>query len=489
MKLNIILLLTLLSFISCKKESNKNITQTPIEDIPIEEDSIDESIKDSMVVKDPYETTFDTILIENDGKKIREIHITDHGYGVGNVTFVKENIYILNQQVYVNSSQELTINPGTIIKGAVGQNENSSALIVAKGGKIMAEGTKNEPIIFTSIHDKSFRDINGIFNQEYNMDSDYNEYKGYWGGLIILGNGILNEPEAGSLMYIEGVTTTDPRNLYGGSNNQDNSGILKYVSIRFGGSEIGAGNEINGLTLGGVGSGTEIDYIEIIANKDDGIEFFGGAAHIKHAVVYNCGDDAFDWDQGFVGKGQFLLAINPGDKAFECDGDDTPGSTPYAKPTVSNITIIGNTSTRYMFVLRQNSGGYIWNMLAYDFKNAIRIQNMETPDALNRFESSDGKLKYIYFSKVESDDNALVVSYDFYDEINQSSNSNIIDNSENDPSDWNLSITKLAVNKKGVTPSDVWFTKADYAGAFDPNAENGNWLRGWTYLDNKGLLD
>lgn len=434
----------------------------------------------------PPPHSYDTVITNfENGKIVKEIHIKDNGSGIGNVTLTKNYVYLLDGPVFVNNGQVLKIEPGTIIKGKAGQNASASSLIVARESKIFAEGTKEEPIIFTSEQDNVMRYDDGTF-QDGDLLTEND--RGLWGGLIILGNGIINEPIEGGESSIEGIPSSGSRGLYGGSDNTDNSGILKYISIRHGGTDIGAGNEINGLTLAGVGSGTEIDYIEVVANKDDGIEFFGGAAHVKHAVVYSNADDSFDWDQGYVGKGQFWLAINPGDRAFECDGDDTPGNAPFTKPTVSNISILGIGGKP--MTLRENSGGYISNMLAYNFKQVIDLQDVNIPDALTRFETTDGQLEYIYYSQVDTTNGALAFSYnDDSGFTNQSYNNAIITNSENDPSDWNLSITKLAVNKKGVTPSDVWFTNADYAGAFDPNTENGNWLRGWTYLDNKGMLD
>ncbi len=461
----VLLLLSVLCFFSCIKEPKKHCVECP----PPPCHSYDTSIS----------------KLEN-GKIVREISIREIGCGtISNVTFTKNNVYYIDGRVFVNSGQTLIIEPGTIIKGRVGQNELGSVLVVARGGKIIAEGTKEEPIIFTSEQDNVMRFEDGSFQAGDNLTEND---RGLWGGLIILGKGIINEPFEGGEYPIQGISRSESRCLYGGTDNTDNSGILKYISIRHGGTDIGAGNEINGLTLGGVGSGTEIDYIEVIANNDDGIEIFGGAAHVKHALVYANGDDCFDWDQGYVGKGQFWLAVNPGDRAFECDGDDTPGNTPFAKPTVSNITVIGIGGKP--MTLRENSGGYISNMLAYNFKQVIDLQDVNIPDAVTRFKTTDGQLEYIYYSQVDTANGALAFSYnDDLGFTNQSYHNAIITNSENDLTDWNLSLTKLSIEKTGVTPSDVWFTKADYAGAFDPNAKNGNWLRGWTYLDNKGLLD
>ena len=171
-----------------------------------------------------------------------------------------------------------------------GSGAEASALIVARGGKINAVGTQENPIIFT-------------FEQDALDGSTPYNTKGQWGGVIILGNAQLNSSPGET--QIEGIPDTESRGLYGGNDDLDNSGTMTYVSIRHGGTDIGAGNEINGLTLGGVGSQTTLEYIEVIANADDGVEFFGGTASIKYVLTAFCGDDSFDYDEGWRGYGQF----------------------------------------------------------------------------------------------------------------------------------------------------------------------------------------
>ncbi|HHB52491.1 MAG TPA: hypothetical protein ENK75_05555 [Saprospiraceae bacterium] len=227
-----------------------------------------------------------------------EYTIKDDGNGTGTTTWKEGKTYIRDGFVFVNSGQTLTIEPGTIIKGKSGQGAEASALIVARGGKIIAEGTKDKPIIFTAEAD----DLKGSVDKGA---------RGLWGGLIVLGNARLNTEPAEQ--QVEGIPTTEPRGVFGGNDDNDNSGVIKYVSIRHGGTDIGEGNEINGLTLGAVGSGTEIDYVEVISNNDDGIEFFGGTVGVKHAVLSLCGDDGFDYDMGFRGKGQFWVVLQAED--------------------------------------------------------------------------------------------------------------------------------------------------------------------------------
>ncbi|MGE4586982.1 MAG: hypothetical protein AB7D05_06530 [Mangrovibacterium sp.] len=222
-------------------------------------------------------------------------------------------IYILASRVAVTSGATLIIEPGVIVKGQAGTGANATALIIARGAQIMAEGTADEPIIFTSVADEI---VPGEVASP-NLDPTLN---GLWGGLIILGNAPISA--ASETASIEGIPADDQNGLYGGTNAQDNSGVLKYVSIRHGGSNIGEGNEINGLTLGGVGSATVIENVEIISNQDDGIEWFGGTVNVSNAIVWNTGDDAIDGDQGWTGTLDNFIVINPGDKCFELDGPE-----------------------------------------------------------------------------------------------------------------------------------------------------------------------
>ncbi|MFZ5939703.1 MAG: hypothetical protein ACOYXB_03935, partial [Bacteroidota bacterium] len=193
--------------------------------------------------------------------------ISDNGAGTGTVTWTNDKSYILDGLVFVNDGQTLTIQAGTVVRGKTGQGINSSALIVARGGRIIAQGASDQPIIFTAEGD----DLKGSIPYDA---------RGLWGGLILLGNATLNTSSGEA--FIEGIPISEPRGIYGGSYDDDNSGILSYVSIRHGGTNIGEGNEINGLTLGGVGRKTIIDHVEVIANADDGIEFFGGTVNTRN---------------------------------------------------------------------------------------------------------------------------------------------------------------------------------------------------------------
>lgn len=232
-----------------------------------------------------------------------------------NTTWTNDKVYVLNTRVVVTSGTTLTIEPGTIIKGEVGSGPNATALIIARGAKLMAEGTVSSPIIFTTIADEIQP---GQINSP-NMDTGLD---GLWGGVIILGNAPISADNPS--VQIEGIPPSDQNGLYGGSDAADNSGVLKYISIRHGGANIGEGNEINGLTLGGVGNGTVIENIEVVSNQDDGVEWFGGTVNVRNVIVWNAGDDAIDTDQAWSGTldNFVVIAGESTDHALEIDGPE-----------------------------------------------------------------------------------------------------------------------------------------------------------------------
>jgi len=244
-----------------------------------------------------------------------------------NTTWESGKTYTLGGRISVVDGVTLTIEPGVVIKGEAGTGANATALLIARGGTLMAEGTAAQPIIFTSVADK----IEPGQIASPNLDPDLN---GLWGGLIVLGNAPISADAAS--VQIEGIPPSDQNGLYGGDIANDNSGKIKYVSIRHGGANIGEGNEINGLTLGGVGSETIIENVEIVSNQDDGIEWFGGTVNVKNAIVWNTGDDAIDTDQSWAGTLDNFIVINPGDECFELDG---PEGSMEAGHTIKNGTV------------------------------------------------------------------------------------------------------------------------------------------------------
>ena len=309
-----------------------------------------------------------------------------------NTTWIADNTYQLSGRITVMDGATLTIEAGTVIKGEMGTGANATALVVARGGKLMAEGTASMPIIFTSVGDEiTSEDIAAGDFASPNLTSDAN---GLWGGVLILGKAPISASnEVGDIteVQIEGIPTSDPNGLYGGSVENDNSGVLKYVSIRHGGANIGSGNEINGLTLGGVGSATVIENVEIIANQDDGIEWFGGTVNVKNALVWNVGDDAIDADQSWVGSLDNFVVVAPGDHIFELDGPE--GSANYGQYTLKNGVVVAN-DTRV-----EGQERYSSDLINTDDNTSVVMDNIfftsiESTQLVNRVEHSEGQTSF-----------------------------------------------------------------------------------------------
>lgn len=274
----------------------------------------------------------DKPVVDPDPEPESEVLITSNI--TSNTTWETGKTYVLGGRISVTSGNTLTIEPGVVVKGEVGTGSNATALIIARGAKIMAEGTSTSPIIFTTVADEITPGEIVSPNLEPNLS-------GLWGGLIILGNakgsfaGDVNE------IQIEGIPPSDTNGLYGGDNDADNSGVLKYISIRHGGANIGEGNEINGLTLGAVGSGTVIENVEVIGNQDDGIEWFGGTVNVTNALVWNPGDDGMDTDQAWAGTLDNFIVI-AGSETDHCLEIDGPEGSYNAGHTLKNGSIKGN---------------------------------------------------------------------------------------------------------------------------------------------------
>lgn len=289
----------------------------------------------------------------------------------GNITadamWTSGNVYEIAGRVFVTDGITLTIEAGTVIKGRTGTGTNASVLTIARGGTIMADGTADAPIIFTSVEDN----IQAGQTKGSNRDEGDNQL---WGGLVILGKAPIS-PDAGTEAQIEGVPASETLGLYGGSIADDNSGVLDYVSIRHGGTTIDAssGNDINGLTLGGVGSGTSITNIEVIANFDDGVEFFGGTVNVTNLLVYGVGDDAIDVDQAYAGTvDNFWVFTTDGagsDEGLEIDGPEGAANAT-GKFTIQNgtITAVGGGSAADF---KSNAQGTVDNVKWAGFTSAV----------------------------------------------------------------------------------------------------------------------
>jgi hypothetical protein len=255
----------------------------------------------------------------------------------GIVNWSNDTIYMLQGKVYVKAGGTLNIAPGTLIKGD--KTVAGSCLIVVRGGKIFAIGTQDQPIVFTS------------------SETPGNRASGDWGGIVLSGNARVNV--TGGIGTLEGGNLSNPDGTvsdgqYGGLNDLDNSGELRYVRIEYAGFAFAPNNELNSLTLAAVGSGTKISYVQCSYGFDDAFEFFGGTVSAHHLVSFRGNDDDFDTDFGFSGKVQFGVSLRDtavadavsGANGFESDNDATgTGNTPNTTAIFSNMTLIGPKQT------------------------------------------------------------------------------------------------------------------------------------------------
>jgi hypothetical protein len=443
--------------------------------------------------------------------------------------------YILDKKIYVPNGVSLTINPGTVIKGRFqAAATDATALIVQRGGKIFASGERDCQIVFTAEADP--------------LDGTYPiANKGMWGGVVLSGKATNNLTLAangpfqagvgdGRLCVADGIGTfegfasTNSRDQFGATpgsfDDNDNSGILRYVSIRHAGAILQVGGEINALTLGSVGRGTQIDHIEVVSSADDGIEFFGGTVNVKYYTSLFGNDDMFDWDDGYTGKVQFVFGLKTdntasvdADNGFEMDADDQKSNLlPRSHPVIYNVTMIGNNKST---LTSDNSGlaaieakelteGEIYNSVFANWRygfNPYKALGTRTgaSESWHNWANAGGNgsqsLKVICntFMNVTNglaidknaaggtgsaaditqflttDKNEVVGSIAGFDNVFT------VNNNTNAVAHQYDAIPNPALSTTGCpsTPADGFFTTAPYRGAFAPTGDN--WLSPWAY--------
>lgn len=386
------------------------------------------------------------------------------------VTWTADNEYLLVGQTFVKSGVTLTIEPGTVIKSEADDGTGlAPCLVIERGAKIIADGTADAPITFTS-----------------NLPEEQLPQRGTWGGLILLGNAPTNKGES----FIEGLVGVP----YGGDDPHDNSGILRYVRVWYGGRSIGQDNEINGITFGGVGDGTVVEHCEVAYNLDDGFEFFGGTVNVRNLSVLFVGDDAFDTDEGYQGKGQFLFAILGQDqcgRGFEMDNDGSNmDNQPRSYPQFHNITLIGpgggepaNDGSDQMIRLREGTGGDFRNVIvAYGNGVGLRVSDEATQALIGDsllfssnniiYECSEGQ----FHLDNEGAFTAQNIDPQFRSLEGRESGAGVVDPRPVEGS------TVLTTGES--LPDDGFFEQVNYIGAFGSDL----WLRDWSLLDKQGRL-
>ncbi|MBL7872866.1 MAG: hypothetical protein JNM78_14715 [Cyclobacteriaceae bacterium] len=296
-----------------------------------------------------------------------------------NTTWSANKYYLLKGNVYVQAGAELTIDPGTII---FGDKVTKGALIISRGAKIHAKGTVAAPIIFTSSAPKGFRNY------------------GDWGGVVLLGKAVNNQSAD---QTIEGISAaTGDNGKYGGTADDDNSGEFYYARIEFAGIALSTDNELNGLTLGSVGSATQVHHIQVSFSGDDSFEWFGGTINTQYLVAYRGWDDEFDTDFGFRGNSQFLasfrdpnIADKSGSNGFESDNDGSGSTkTPLTAAKFSNVTIFGP------YVFANLSGGNLsTNNASANYQNGGHIRRNSALQIYNTAIVGWGRNNGVFFDK------------------------------------------------------------------------------------------
>ncbi|MCM2349792.1 MAG: hypothetical protein NDI69_07210 [Bacteriovoracaceae bacterium] len=392
------------------------------------------------------------ILVENDQK----FCLLKGKYLNSQLNLTANHVYRLDDEgVFIGGDNRdnstIRIQAGTKILG-----EPKSFLAIQRGSKILAEGSSAKPIVFTS--------INAV-----------NRKRGEWGGLVINGNAPINACKPGTQLceaISEGIKIEPVK--FGGNDPLDNSGVLKYVRVEFAGYPMSQDNELNGITFNAVGEGTEVDYIQVNMNADDGVEFFGGTVNVKHLVLTNNEDDSLDWDMGFTGKIQYLLvkqADDSADNGIEADNFKSPmNASPRSNPTISNATFLGGKNSAYGLLLRRGTSASFYNTILTGFTKAcIDIDDAET------FNHGGLKIESSIISceKTAENENNDVWSTDSWliNQGNKTVSPDLIGYYPNEAS---------PALGNGITPEDLFFDPVDYIGAF-ASAED-NWEAGWTSM-------
>lgn len=421
-------------------------------------------------------------------------------------TWTANNTYLLQTVVYVRNNATLTIEPGTVIKGGTnaatlvardGIPNLVAALWVTRGAKLMANGSADKPIIMTFEGD----DVTNPDDVPYNLS-------GQWGGLVLCGRAQINSANSSAgnaatpkYEQFEGTTSEgiDQAHLFGGSDDADNSGVIRYVSIRYPGNVFAPARELNGLTFGAVGSGTTVEYVEVLNSSDDGFEWWGGNVNTKYLVASFCEDDDFDTDQGYRGTNQFWLGIKPpwqgssDSRAFETDGDLNQGATgelPKSQWVVHNATLIGRGKDVTGFGggvgwnARDEAAPNIWNSIFTEFNVGVLIDN----DGAVEFDSGLADLRNSILDVTTAASSANTNALQLFGEgprLNTVGSAQLGTISYTNNAALNPRPQPGSPALSNVATQGSGLVQTTYRGAFGPDS---NWADGWTALSQMGVL-
>jgi hypothetical protein len=388
------------------------------------------------------------------------------GEVAGTETWTSGNYYVLRGAVFVRENAILNIRAGTTVIGEAG---SVGTLIVERGGRLNAIGTREQPIVFTSDQPVGFR------------------ARGDWGGIILNGRAPVNRP--GGLYVGEGDT-----GIAGGDDPNDNSGTLRYVRVEFAGVEFSPDNELNGVAFQAVGRGSSFDYIQVHMNRDDAFEWFGGTADLKHAIASNAADDSFDWTFGWTGRAQFVVIHQRGDDAdrgIEADNSEfNNNDLPRSNPQLYNFTMCGDPD--------RNEGGEssiaatIRRGTAFTFRNFLitgfKTSGPQIVDAATNAQINDG-VSQMGHGVIWNSGTALHASMAPF--VNSGRFPNVRINADGglspdcsrheNPNFQPTSVATLAGGQlaPAIPPNDGFFEAVTYIGAVPPAPED-DWTKGWT---------
>jgi hypothetical protein len=427
--------------------------------------------------------------------------VTVSGNLTGTVNWYRTNQYLIDGFVYLLNGAVLNIEPGTVIRGKAGTGLSSSCLFVTQGAKINANGTPHSPIIFTSETD-DLDDPNDIPLWTRNL----------WGGVVILGKTVLNTSSdttgnTASPKYdiFEGLPDTQVNGQYvhrfGGNDDNDNSGVFRYVSIRYSSTVILPNKEINGLSLCAVGRGTTVENVEVYCAGDDSVEFFGGTVNTKYMASIFCDDDNFDIDQGYRGKNQFWFAIQAPDRkdnGGEWNGEPNGiavGNLPLANFEIYNATYIGagtNSTGARAFISREYAAPRVFNSIWTEFNLGGNIDDK----SMTHFTSGTATFRNNIFWNFASNG----VAQPYWQNANAqavlgaAANNNLfVDpmltaiSRTNEPAfglDPRPKAGSPALTSPLTAPNDGFYAPVAYRGAFG----GLNWASDWTFAAESGLI-
>lgn len=357
-----------------------------------------------------------------------------------NVTLETGKNYTLNGGIHVKAGATLTIQPGVTI--TTKHDGTVDYILVEQGAKIDAQGTASQPIVMTSEKKEA----------------------GAWGGLHICGYAHTNN----------GSGSSEIGNApYGGNNDADNSGTLKYIRLEYTGYAFDEEHEANGVSFYGVGNGTTVEHLQAYKGSDDGFEFFGGSVNVKYLVATSCSDDSFDWTEGWNGKAQFLVAYQEGETSLgyacdclmECDNNGTNfAATPVAHPVIANATLIGNGGEAQGVRLRAGTEVELYNTIITGKGKALTVETNETENALK---NGTSKLEYVAIAGELSSKQGIYTNADFVQATG---------NLDNQTFTWNNKYVGTLDGGKDLS-ADSFFTSTDYKGAVKSGE---GWTEGWT---------